>query len=384
MIKIGQINTNREPYPLPPGVANGGLTITGLLSEYLDRQQFEPIFFTAADSTARSTMVSFGIESFFKTSQKKVLNLSYDRLDRQILLFREQSLFIKAMQYAKNHRLGLLHVHNNIFNVSHLLEFNQVPIVFTSHDPITPYHKELVNSIPQFHFVAISDYQKKSAIKLGINVADRINNGIETHLFVFNEKPTEELLFVGRLVEYKGIVEAIKTAIALKKTLKIIGQFNINNFDDKFNTALNRYFQQYRSLLTHYPRFNKKEIIDSYQRAKLVIFPSIHREEPFGLVPLEAMACGTPVVAFSQGALPEIMVDGVTGFLVNPAPDVQRGRYTVKKTGVAGLCEAVEKILSLSSGQYATMRRACRRHIEDKFSVKTMAQNYQALYRRLL
>lgn len=95
--------------------------------------------------------------------------------------------------------------------------------------------------------------------------------------------------------------------------------------------------------------------------ARALLFP-IAWPEPFGLVMIESMACGTPVIAFRLGSVPEVMVDGVTGFIVED---------------VAGAVAAIESIETID-------RLACRRHFEQHFSAERMAQGYVNLYRRLL
>ena len=118
-------------------------------------------------------------------------------------------------------------------------------------------------------------------------------------------------------------------------------------------------------------------------RAKCLLFP-IKWEEPFGMVLIEAMACGTPVVAYARGSVPEIIKDGETGFIVNSSDSDIRGDWIVKKTGIAGLCEAVEKIYSMSKVEYQKMRHACRTHVEANFTVEKMADNYEKVYQKIL
>ena len=105
-------------------------------------------------------------------------------------------------------------------------------------------------------------------------------------------------------------------------------------------------------------------LASAYQQAKALLFP-IQWEEPFGLVMVEAMACGTPVIAYNRGSVSEIVKDGVTGFVVPP------------EKGVAGLVEAIKKIDHID-------RAACRKHVEEHFTVEKMVDGYETVYKKVL
>ena len=96
------------------------------------------------------------------------------------------------------------------------------------------------------------------------------------------------------------------------------------------------------------------------------------------------MATGTPVVTFARGAIPEIVKDGESGFIVNSSDQDVLGDFIVKKTGLEGLCEAVERIYNMPRDQYQEMRRNCRAHVEAHFTVEKMVDNYEAVYQKIL
>ena len=106
-------------------------------------------------------------------------------------------------------------------------------------------------------------------------------------------------------------------------------------------------------------------------------------EEAFGLVFAESMACGTPVVVYARGSAPEIIRDGETGFLVNPSDGDIRGDWIVKRTGFAGLCEAVDRVYAMAPQEYYRMRQACRKRAVEHFSAERMARLYLDVYARL-
>ncbi|MGB2762611.1 MAG: glycosyltransferase, partial [Minisyncoccales bacterium] len=104
--------------------------------------------------------------------------------------------------------------------------------------------------------------------------------------------------------------------------------------------------------------------------AKLLLLP-IQWEEPFGLVMIEAMACGTPVIAFRRGSVPEIIKDGVTGFICKP-------------NDLNLMIKTVKKIYQMPEAEYKKMRHNCRRHVEKNFSVEKMVDNYEKVYYKIL
>jgi glycosyltransferase involved in cell wall biosynthesis len=120
-----------------------------------------------------------------------------------------------------------------------------------------------------------------------------------------------------------------------------------------------------------------------YGGSRLTLFP-IQWEEPFGLVMTESMATGTPVIAFARGSVPEVMKDGETGFIINPSDNDIRGNWLIKKTGVEGLIEAINKIYDMPANEYLKMRKNCRKHVEQKFSMEKMVDSYEDVYKKIL
>ena len=99
---------------------------------------------------------------------------------------------------------------------------------------------------------------------------------------------------------------------------------------------------------------------------------------------VEALACGTPVIAFARGASPEVIADGSVGYLVNHPDVTVRRDLIIKKEGLSGLKEAVEKIYSLSDTEYALMRKKCRQHFEKNFTSIKMVDGYEEVYNELI
>ena len=116
-----------------------------------------------------------------------------------------------------------------------------------------------------------------------------------------------------------------------------------------------------------------------------MLFPILW-EEPFGMVMIEAMSCGTPVIAFNRGSVSEIVKDGVTGFIIDQDNENRsnKGKWIIKKKGVEGLTEAINKIYNMDNREYDQMRHNCRRHVEENFTVEKMVDGYEGVYNRIL
>jgi len=178
----------------------------------------------------------------------------------------------------------------------------------------------------------------------------------------------------------KGCDTVLQIAKKLKKKTIISGLIQNKMF---FENKIKPLIKNLSNLVTFIEKLTFVEKNKILSNPKLFLFP-IQWEEPFGLVMIEAMATGTPVVAFARGSAPEVIKDGKTRFIVNPSDDDIRGDFIIKKTGIEGLCEAVERIYSMPEEQYRKMRKACREHVEKNFTVEKMVDEYEKIYKEIL
>ena len=249
---------------------------------------------------------------------------------------------------------------------------------------LIPYSLGLFNQTPHHYFVRIANHQdnfvKKNNLKL--NIVKTIYNGIDTHLNLpeYGTKNSENGFWLGRISQKhdKGIKEAIQATNFVQKKL-----FCLVTIDDESYFQKEVLPQSNKNIIINDKVITFAEKISLYQNASYFLYP-IMWEEPFGLVLTEAMACGTPVIAFAKGAVPEIIKDGETGYIVNSSPTDIRGDWIIKKTGIEGLCEAIKRISALSGEQYMMMRRTCRKHVESNFSVEKMGDGYEKIYNEIL
>jgi len=202
------------------------------------------------------------------------------------------------------------------------------------------------------HYVAISDADRAPSL----TYAATIHHGIEVDTFPFDPAGSDELLFFGRIHPDKGAGEAIRAAKATGHRLVICGLVQDQGYHQReVAPFVDGKAVDYRGVV------GGEERLRALGHAKGLLH-LIGFDEPFGLSVIEAMACGTPVIAYRRGSMPELIEHGVTGFLVD------------------SFDEAVAAIGRLGEID----RRACRRAVERRFTVERMAERYLALYERVL
>ena len=173
---------------------------------------------------------------------------------------------------------------------------------------------------------------------------------------------------MSRIDELKGPKEAALAAQKAGVKLILSGDIDRKKYQDYFESEIKPLLSD--SIVHEKPSTVERKI-ELYQNAKAFLFP-IQWEEPFGLVVVEAMSSGTPVIAFNRGAMSEIIEDGISGFLVD------------QEKGVNGIADAITKLESLTKEEYLTMRENARKRAEQNFSSSIMVENYEKLYKQLL
>jgi glycosyltransferase involved in cell wall biosynthesis len=232
-----------------------------------------------------------------------------------------------------------------------------IPTVVTMHGPIDddlyPYYRELGDDVG---LIAISDRQRQLAPDL--NWVGRVHNALRIDDWPFAARKGDYALFLGRYAPYKGAHLALEAAHRAGMPLVLAGKCSEPSEQAYFD-------EQVRPLLTdddlvfgQADAVAKRELLAN---ARCLLFP-IQWEEPFGMVMIEAMACGTPVVALRGGAVPEVVVDGVTGVICDDP---------------AELPDAMERAQTLDPA-------ACRRHVAAHFGVGQFGSGYERIYRSVL
>lgn len=263
--------------------------------------------------------------------------------------------------------------------------FVKKPILITLYHPTDMHYANeyfsLFKKNKNIFFVSPTNWQRKRLPFLPY--AATIYHGIDTSIFQFDPKGGESIMWAGRAVPQKGMDVALEVAKQTKRELNLFGMPK-NEYLEWFKDIVKR-VDEVKTITPVSVVLNKHrlDLVEHFQKSKLFLFP-IQWEEPFGLVMVEAMACGTPLVAFSRGSVPEIIKDGETGFIVNPSEHDIRGSWIIKKTGIEGLIEAVERIYALPESQYLEIRKKCRKHVEEFFSIDKMVKNYLEVYKSII
>lgn len=251
-------------------------------------------------------------------------------------------------------------IHISVYSFQYLLplvELINKPVVLTIHG--TAFSDDEIGRIfkeyPQIFYVFISkQYEKKWPHPKKYRV---IYNGIEVESFKYQENKSDRFFWMGRISQNKGVDDAIRFAEKSSSNLDIAGPIRDKKY---FEEAVKPYLSDNIKYVGELG-FDKKN--KYYSNARAFLMP-IKWEEPFGLVVVESLACGTPVIAYNRGAMPEIIKDGVTGILVTPGD-------------VDGIIEASKKIDTIES-------KACRLDVEQRFALGLMVDEYISIYSNLI
>ena len=333
------------------------------LSDYLTKKGHDVTVFGSGDSKVNAKLVSVVPQSIYSLPAATDNPFFVHTIHLSIYL---EEFLKRADQYD----IINSHFYPEFFPL-HFTRFIKTPMVTTTHFCQIEDLIDVYKYFPDTNFIAISEDQKRRG--KGINFVDVVRNGIDITDFVYNEKPGDYLLFFGRMkffkdakgnkIDPKGVTDSIEVAELTEEKLIIAGNCETQEF---FDEAIKPHLSDkitFPGPVNAFGPFGMKEKVKLYQNAKALLFPS-NWGEGLPLVPLEAMACGTPVIAYDNTSLSEEIIDGKTGYIV-PQGDRK------------AMAEAVKKI-----GQIK--RSDCRRHIEENFSTEVMAGNYEKVFKKLV
>ncbi|MET3115029.1 glycosyltransferase involved in cell wall biosynthesis [Pedobacter sp. CG_S7] len=251
----------------------------------------------------------------------------------------------------KAHSFDLIHNHFDFLPLSYSKLIN-TPIITTIHgfssEKIVKVYERFNNNS---HYVAISNANRHPRL----NYLGTVYNGLDIADFTFNERPEDYLLFFGRIHPDKGTAEAIQIAKKSNRRLKIAG---IIQDEAYFKKEVEPHLNEDITFLGSLGPEKRNELLG---KAYALLHP-INFEEPFGLSVAEAMLCGTPVIAFNKGSMPELIKDNETGFLV---------------ANVVQAATMVDQVKTIS-------RANCRSWAIENFSTEKMVADYIMLYHKII
>jgi glycosyltransferase involved in cell wall biosynthesis len=254
------------------------------------------------------------------------------------------------------------------FHILPFVEFLNYPVVINlQSDYSNPHFKKIFYTHKDYYYVSLYDGQRKFLPEL--NYVATIHHGIKVEDFIYSQEPQDQFAFLGRTSPVKGLDVAIE--VAKKAQVKLL----IGARSDPTLEAEDFYKKKIKPQLDNKQivwlgELGQKEKIELLKDSKALIFP-IKWEEAFGLVMIEAMACGTPVIAYDRGAVSEVVEDGKTGFIC-PADDKD------------ALTRAIKKIDQMPEEEYIQMRKNCRKRIEENFSLEKMVDGYEKVYQKVI
>lgn len=325
---------------VPPRTYGGTELVISWLCDELVRRGHDVTLFATANSKTKAKLIPVWPTGLWEKKVKRpyaVFSLLYEKL------------------ISLHDQFDIIHDHCEYHTVTYS-KFLKPSIISTLHNPLSEETIILYKKFPNINFVAISKNQRKLAP--GINIIKTIYHGLPIEKYEFNLKPKNYLLWLSIIMPEKGIAEAIDIAKLSNENLIISGNIPPES-RDYFDFRIKPLIDGKKIQFVGASDFAKK--VELLKNAKALIFP-VKRPEPFGLVVIEAMACGTPVIAFKEGSLPELIEEGKTGFLVSSIEEA---------------CQSLKKIDKIS-------REYCREYVQKNFGLKRMVNRYEKLYKKII
>lgn len=349
-MKIGIYSPIQEIVP-PPKYGGTELIVSYLVEELVKRGN-DVTLFARSESKTQAKLVSLGID-------EEVVSVMEDRY------IATYELALELAKMSKN--FDLIHVHAG-WRFLPFVPIIKAPTLMTYHGVFYEKFHPIFSYYNQVGYTSISNDQQQKAPK-DLKFLDTVYNGIDIAQYHFIQKPDDYMLWVGRIVEKKGVDLAIQVAQRLDKKLIIAGNFVDDRPEDQeYRKKIESFIDNDR--ISYIGPVGGQEKYNLFANAHVFLNPIIW-DEPFGLVVPEANAGGTPVVSFNRGAMSEIINDGENGFLCS-AGDIDE--FTL----------AVERIYQMSDDHYSSMRRNSRKFVENNFTIKKMVDGYESVYQKVI
>lgn len=340
-MRIAQVAPLWERVPPP---AYGGIElVVSLLTDELVRRGHDVTLFASGDSITLAKLESVHPRAL--------------RLDSSIKEYSIYEMLQLSQVYERAQEFDIIHSHMGCAALPYA-PLVKTPTVHTLHGIFTPDNEKMFTHARRQPYISISNAQREA--RLGLNCVATVYNGIDVDSYKFYAQPEDPpyLVFLGRISPEKGTHIAIDIARRSGWTLKIAGKVDVvdrDYYENAIKPLIDGEQIQYLGEANH----QQKNVLMG--GAVATLFPITWRE-PFGLVMVESMASGTPVIALELGSTREVIVHGKTGFLCNTVDDC---------------IAALDRLDDID-------RQDCREHVLMNFSVKQMVDGYEAIYQEIL
>jgi glycosyltransferase involved in cell wall biosynthesis len=326
---------------VPPKLSGGTERVVSYLTEELVAQGHEVTLFASGDSETTAKLVSVCPRALWQLANPEDPVPHYNRMMQ--LVFEDVS------------RFDFIHFHTESRQFP-ILRSRPCPNVTTLHGQLGPWQKSFFDEYKS-PLVSISDNQRLPI--LDANWQATIYHGLPRDLYTFRKEPGDYLAFIGRASFEKRLDRAIRIAWQAKMKLKVAAQ--IYPEDQHYKRDIEPLLDEARDWVEFIGEVGGREKDEFLGNAHALLFP-IDWPEPFGLVMIESLACGTPVIAWRNGSVPEVIDDGRTGVIVESVDEA---------------AQAVARVSDLN-------RETCHQVFEERFDAARMAREYVEVYQRLL
>jgi glycosyltransferase involved in cell wall biosynthesis len=341
-MRIAQVSPLFES--VPPALYGGTERVVSYLTEALVRQGHEVTLFASGDSRTAATLVPACPVALWRDPEVRETLPQHVRLIE--LVFQQAS------------RFDVLHFHTDYLHFP-LVRRHSTATVTTLHGLVHPHDvRALLDEYQDVPLVSISDSQRAPVPSAGWQ--GTVYHGLPRTLFQPGDAAGDYLAFLGRMSPEKGVDHAIEIARLAGVPLTIAAKIYPEE-RAYFDATIAPLLDASKGLVRFIGEIGGRDKEAFLGHARALLFP-IEWAEPFGLVMIESLACGTPVIAWRKGSVPEIIDDGVTGFIVESVE------------------EAVRAVRSLDAIDRAT----CRRAFEMRFDADRMAGEYTKVYEQVI
>jgi glycosyltransferase involved in cell wall biosynthesis len=338
-MRIAQVAPLAES--VPPKQYGGTERVVSYLTEELVRQGHDVTLFAAGDSVTSARLVA-GRPRAYRSREHSLDGMPYEIL-----------MLERVMQYADE--FDLVHFHTDFLHFP-LVRRQSFASLTTPHGRLDiPALRPLYNEFDDIPLVSISEAQRRPLPNA--NWQATIYHGLPRDRYRFEPSAGEYLAFLGRISPEKRVDQAIEVAKLVGMPIKVAAK--VDPADEEYFTAVAEPAMRH-PLVEYVGEITDREKQEFLGDAYALLF-TIDWPEPFGLVMIEAMACGTPVIAYPRGSVREVMEEGVSGYLVHD---------------VAEAAAAVARVPDLP-------RQACRECFDRRFTAERMAREYARVYQRL-